>query len=204
MQQQLVEQQPTKALASVIRRVRSGLLDGSNAGTTDLLSPEECKQVIAEAEERLKPAGIELGITAAERLFAAFPYDTRKDPKVFVEAVSAAFASCPALAVEKVISELVLKHSFLPTAADVKKTYAALCEPIEEARNYASAHLFELERKKRKQDAEQDKLEASKQHGREVAESMSLEEKLELLRFMPPGMRAAAEAELSKQPHGQA
>lgn len=141
--------------------------------STGLLSPADCRELIAETETALAPVGMATALNHIEAMLAVFAAAGRDGAKqtpearaLYVTALTAALAACAAGCAGKVVSDLIQTHRFgLPLPGDITERGATLAAPIRRAHAVALAHLKEHARrdaKRRAREIENARVAASK------------------------------------------
>lgn len=163
-----------RSLAAVERLSgKVALADFTPTPSTALLSPADCRALIAEADVALIPVGMATALNHIEAMLAVFAAAGRDGAKqapearaLYVTALTAALAACAVGCAGKVVSELIQTHRFgLPLPGDITARGVALAEPIRRAQAIASAHLKEharREAKRRAREVENARIAASK------------------------------------------
>lgn len=137
--------------------------------STALLRADDCRAMLAEAEGALAPCGMAVAvdhIAAMLAVFAAAGRDGAKqseeERRLYVAALTAALAACPAHCARAVISDLIRSHRFgLPLPGDITARAEAAAKPIHRAAAIARGHLKEHARraeKRRAREAEDARL----------------------------------------------
>lgn len=121
--------------------------------------------MVAEAEAALTPCGMNAAIDHIEAMLAVFAAAGRDGSRqaaderaLYVTAMTAALAACPAHCVAAAVADVVQRHRYgLPLPGDVTARAEAFAEPIRHALAVARAHLREHARRderRRRQAAE--------------------------------------------------
>lgn len=141
--------------------------------STVLISPADCRALIAEADVALVPIGMATALDHIEAMLAVFAAAGRDGAKqapearaLYVTALTAALAACAMGCAGKVVSDLIQTHRFgLPLPGDITERGVALAGPIRRAHAVALAHLKEHARrdaKRRAREIENARIAASK------------------------------------------
>lgn len=141
--------------------------------STVLLSPADCRALIAETETALAPVGMATALNHIEAMLAVFAAAGRDGAKqtpearaLYVTALTAALAACAVGCAGKVVSDVIQAHRFgLPLPGDITERSVTLVAPIRRAQAIAAAHLREHTRrdaKRRAREIENAHIAASK------------------------------------------